>query len=161
MGKHINKRQPTEKQRLFFKYWKETKFAEGMAAECARKAGYAITNAKQRAHELKKNPTIRTAMQEALIEKGLDFDSIAGEAKRLALDSRPPFAPDMPDNEVRRRTLEMVGKMHDVFPSHKVDIRKTEARYDLTATDLKRLDDWDAEKIIDAEIIEEEDIESF
>ena len=157
----IEKREPTKKQLLFFKYWKETGFSGTKGTECAKKAGYSLKNAAQMAYALKRNPTIRTAMQEALHNEGLTLPAMAKETTRLALHSKHPFAPDMPDNEVRRRTLEMAGKMHDVFPSHKIDIRKTTARYNMTEQDVKRFDDYKEEEILDAEIIEEEGIESF
>ena len=160
MGKHAN-RLPTEKQRAFLKHYVAVGFADGKGTECAIRAGYSPKNAASRASELKRNPIVQTAMQKALADKGLSLEAMAGEAKRLALDSKHPFAPNMPDNEVRRRTIEMAAKLYDAFPSQKIDINKTEARYDMTIQDVKRLRDYKAEQIIDAEIIEEDGIESF
>lgn len=151
----------SKKQRLFLKYYSETGFADGKGAECVKRAGYSPKNAAQTACQLKRSPIIKTAMQEALDNEGLTIKAMAKEATRLALNSMHPFAPTSPDNEVRRRTIEMAGKMHDVFPSTKIDINKVEARYNMTAGDLKKLDDYKAGQIIDAEIIEEDGVESF
>jgi hypothetical protein len=100
-------------------------------------------------------------MQEALDKEGLTLKALAKETTRLALKSMNAFAPGMPDNECRRRTIEMGAKLYDVFPSQKIDIRKTEARYSMTVQDIKRFDDYKTEKILDAEIIEEDGIEPF
>ena len=151
----------TSMQKAFLEEQLKVRFADGKGAECARKAGYAPKCASNAASVLRRNPVIQTAMQKALNDEGLTLPVIAKETKRLALHSQHPFAPDMPDNEVRRRTIEMTGKMYDVFPSHKIDIRKTEARYDMTPQDIKRFDDYKADEILDAEIIEEDGIESF
>ncbi len=152
---------PTEKQRLFLKYFQEAGFAYGQAGKCAIRAGYSPKGANANATLVKKNPIIQTAMQEALVRRGLDFDAMAKETKRLALKSMNPFSPKMPDNEVRRKTIEMAGKFYDAFPSQKIDIRKTTARYDMTPQDIKRFDDYKKEEILDAEIIEEDGIEPF
>lgn len=160
------KREPTTRQRAFLKHFTEAGFDNRKGKECAIKAGYTPTNAAARASELKRSPLIKTPMQKALIAKGLDFDAMAKETARLALRSMSPFNPNMPDNEARRRTIEMAGKFHDAFPSQKIDIRKTEARYNMTEQDVQKLRAYKAEQaleqgVIDAEIIEEEGIESF
>lgn len=155
------KKEPPKKQKAYYNEQLKVKFASRKGAECARKAGYSSKWARQTALKLNSDSAIKTAIQEALDGADLTIDNMAKETKRLALDCKHPFAPNMPDNEVRRRTLEMGFKLHDVFPSQKIDINKTTARYDMTPQDVKRLRDYKAEQIIDAEIIEEDGIESF
>lgn len=68
----------------------------------------------------------------------------------------------MPDNKERRESTKMGLQLFDAFPAQKLDIRKTEAHFDLSVEDIKKLDkDLGRETPIEVEVVEEEEVEPF
>jgi len=131
--------------------------------QLARKlAGYApslypVIDAKKTERAITKNEEF----QEIMKKKDITKERLAEEMKRLAFNSMSPIRPSMPDNEVRRRTVGMGIGIYGGFPDKRIDIHQQSAHIDLTVEDLKSLEEYNKEKIIEGEIIEEEDLETL
>lgn len=148
--------------RDFLKFYAATGFDESKKAECAVKAGYSEKGARARANRVLAHPVFREIINQELDDQGINAKRLVNKIDQL-LECKHPFAPNMPDNKEQRETTKMALQLRDAFPPKKLDVRKLEARYDLTDEDKERLDkiDW-GDEVVDGEIVkEEEEIESF
>ena len=150
----------TKRQGAFFKNWARTGFDMKKKTDCARRAKYPFPA--QSAYKILNSPRVNEAMQKVMIEEGYTPQEAIKELKRLSFDSMNPFRPKQPDNTERRKSIKMGLELFDAFPAQKVDIRKTEAYFELTVEDVKKLDnDLGRKTPIDAEVVEEEEVEPF
>jgi len=148
--------------RDFLHLYAATGFDESRKAECAVKAGYSKSSANVMANRVLEHPAFRDIINQELDIQGITAPRLVRKIDEL-LECKHPLAPDMPDNKEQRETLKMTIQIRDGFPPKKVDIRKVEARYDLTDEDKERLDkvDW-GDDVVDGEVVEEEEaIEPF
>jgi len=150
----------TKKQGRFFKNLAKTGFDLKKKGVCAKRALYKYPH--QAAYKILNSPRVNEAMQVEMIRQGYTPEEVIAELKRLSFESMNPFRNKMPDNAERRKSIKMGLELFDAFPAQKVDIRKTEAHFELSLEDIKKLDrDLGRETAIDAEVEEEEEVEPF
>lgn len=152
----------TNRQGKFFKNLAKAGFDLKKRADCAKKAKYPFPH--QAAYKILRSPRVNELMQEEMIRQGYTPTEVIAELKRLSFDSMNPFRSKMPDNAERRKSIKMGLELFDAFPAQKIDIRKTEAHFDLSIEDVKKLDEeLGRETVIDIEPIEEEgeEVEPF
>jgi len=144
--------------RDFLQLYAATGFDETRKTECAIKAGYKGDSAVVSANRVLEHPAFRDLINQELDIQGISAPRLVRKIDEL-LECKHPLAPEMPDNKEQRETLKMTIQIRDGFPPKKVDIRKVEARYDLTKDDKERLDgvDW-GEDAVDGEVVEEEEV---
>lgn len=144
--------------RDFLKLYAATGFDQSKKIDCAVKAGYSEKSAKVMADRSLAHPVFRDIINKELDEQGINAERIVNKINEL-LECKHPFNPQVPDNREQRETLKMTLQLRDAFPPKKVDVRKLEARYDLTDEDKERLDgvDW-GDNVVDGEIVEEEEV---
>lgn len=149
-----------KRHREFLRLFAESGFDERKKAECAYKAGYSMKYAQDRANQILNNPKINDLLQQIMAERGLELEMVVDEHKRILTSGMHPFRPKQPDNIARLKAIDMAYKGYDVMPSTKVDVHKTvDAKYNMTIEDVRKMEEVTGEKIIDAETIEEDDIE--
>jgi len=146
-----------KKQRDFLLLYAATGFDETRQKECLLKAGYSKSTAKTGANRILNMPVYREFILGELEKQNISAERVVSKIDEL-LDCKHPFRSNMPDNKEQRETVKMLLQVMDAFPPKKVDIRKTEARYELTGEDLERLnkENWGDEKVIEGEVVEEE-----
>lgn len=155
----VKKGELTKRQGVFFKNLAKTGFNLNKKGDCAKKAGYPYPH--QSAYKILRSPRVNEAMQVEMVRQGYTPEEVIKELKRLTFKSMNPFRPNMPDNKERRESAKMGLQLFDVFPAQKVDIRKTEAHFDLSLDQVKELDkELGRETVIEeAEAVEEEEEE--
>lgn len=151
----------TKRQGVFYELWAKTGFDPKKKTDCAKRADYPFPA--QSAYKILRSPRVNELMQKEMIDQGYTPQEAIAELKRLSFQSMNPFRPKMPDNAERRKSIKMGLDMFDAFPAQKIDIRKTEAHFELSIEDVKKLDEeLGRETVIEAEVVEEEEeVEPF
>lgn len=122
-----------------------------------RIAGYTGNSPATQARNIINNPQNVKCIRFLMEKYDMGFPDLLKKHKEI-LNATHPFRPKQQDREVQRKGLDMAYKLGDYYPAQKVDIKKrTDASYSLNVRDIKRIEDCTGEKIIDAEIIEEEE----
>jgi hypothetical protein len=155
MGKKASYKSLSKKQKAFFDLWKAEGFAKDKKIECMRKAGYAspetnMTNIQR---------SLGKCLKDALDKAGVTLDAMAKEHARLLFKSEHPKY-GTPNDAIRIRALELAYDARDDMPAQKVDINQriqSDCRVSGEVA-VKVAEALDPEKMIDAEIIEEEDV---
>lgn len=162
MGDSLEKKQLSirKRHREFLRLFALSGFDERKKAECAMMAGYSPRYAQDRANQILNNPKLNDLLQQIMADRGLELEEVVDEHSRILTSGMHPFRPKMPDNMARLKAIDMAYKAFDVMPSAKVDIHKTvDAKYNMTIEDVRKMEQVTGEKIIDAKIVEEDDIE--
>jgi len=151
----------TKKQGAFYKNLAKTGFDLSKRADCAKKAKYVYPD--QAAYKILRSPRVNELIKKEMIDQGYTPAEVIAELKRLSFESMNPFKDKMPDNAERRKSIKMGLDLFDAFPAKKIDIHKTEARFDISVETVKKLDEeLGRETVIDVDPEdEEEEVEPF
>ncbi len=130
MTRKHNKLVP-EKTMAFFLAWQKHNFDIDKKNESAIEAGYPLGNLSASASKAIKNMSSNEMMQQAMRDKGLDYNFIADKLFKKT-DCKQPFTDKGNDNETifvddnynQMRALELSTKLLDSLPSTKVDINE-------------------------------------
>lgn len=125
-----------------------TGFDPARAKEAIVKAGYDFPS------KAFGNEKVRALVVDEMQRRGMSLGSLTKEHKRIVFQARDPRNPDMPDNQVRLRAIEMAYKLHDAFPESRLKMRKeTHQSFHFDIKTLERAEKATGEEIIDAEIV--------
>ncbi len=127
--------------------------------QAAIQAGYAPSTASIMAKRLTDRLSCNKIFIEEMQKQGLTVEAIIGEIKRGMTEGMHPQHPDQPDNFNRRAYTDMAVKIYGGYAPTKVDVHKEslEARYEMTPRDIKRLEDYKREQLLDGKDKTKED----
>ncbi len=137
----------TDKQKAFLR----NRIAGMNKRQAAIQAGYAPSTASIMAKRLTDRLSCNRIFIEEAQRQGLTVEAIIGEIKRGMTEGMHPQHPDQPDNFNRRAYTDMAVKIYGGYAPTKVDVHKEslEARYEMTAQDIKRFDEYKREELLD------------
>lgn len=137
----------TDRQKSFLR----NRIAGMNKRQAAIQAGYAPSTASIMAKRLTDRLSCNRIFIEEMQRQGLTVKAVIGEIKRGMTEGMHPQHPDQPDNFNRRAYTDMAVKIYGGYAPTKVDVHKEslEARYELTVKDIKRLDEYKAEQLLD------------
>lgn len=146
----------TVKERRYVRNCAESGFSDSKRSKvkAAIAAGYSAPH--QAVQRIENSPRIQSVIQREMDSQGLTLKYSVGKLKE-SMECMHPFHPEQPDNTVRLSATKEAHKLHDVYPSTKIDIDKTERHYNVSIQAYRRAEEITGEKIIDVVPIEEEE----
>lgn len=144
---------PTAQQELYWYHWKRTGFDPDRRRECADVAGYSNNTA---IAQIEKTPLIRRRVEKAMERSNLTPVRVCEKLSDL-LDCTD--RDDNPDNGNQLKAVEIVNKLGNYYPTPKLEIDKREQSVKLDITTIRLAEELSGEKILDAEVVEQAEIE--
>lgn len=146
----------TVKERRYVRNRAESGFDDSKRSKvkAAIAAGYSAPH--QAVNRIENSPRIQSVIQQEMDSQHLTLKAVVQKHKQL-LDCKHPFRPKQDDNTVQLQAMKEAYKLHDVYPSTKIDIDKTERHYNVSIQAYRRAEEITGEKIIDVVPIEEEE----
>ena len=136
----------TDRQKAFLR----NRMAGMNKRQAAIQAGYAPSTASIMAKRLTDRLSCNRIFIEEMQRQGLTVEAVIGEIKRGMTEGMHPQHPDQPDNFNRRAYTDMAVKLYGGYAPTKIDVQKEslEARYELTAKDIIRFDEYKREELL-------------
>ena len=159
MGQETNHGRLRDRQIRFLNLYQATGYDPSQKVNCAHLAGY---KGPQAGYLATKAKTVRAILLEEMEKAGLSLGAIVStHAQMLKANKEGKYRESVPDNFTRMRAVELGYEMMDAMPEKKHSVKSQSMNvHRFQIETLKRAEEATGESIIDADMVEEEELES-